>query len=124
MSKKLVTTKVLEGGIRRYTLANDVKTPETQYAAKLKRHFGVPSKESLHLLDCSQIRTIGPDIFKAILEIHKRLASRKHRLAISAGDNTRRYLEYRQNFNPKGIVDVYLTEEQAIRELRAEAARR
>jgi len=39
-----------------------------------------------------------------------------HRLVISAGNNARRWSQYKHAFQPKG-VDVFLTKEQAIREL-------
>lgn len=118
MSKRLFTTRALKGGIRRHTLANDVTVHRAQYAARLKKHFETPGKELLHILDCSKIRTIGPEVFEAIIEVHRQLVKRGHRLVISAGDDARRCLEYKNAFHPKEVW-VYLTEEAAIRELRS-----
>ena len=122
MSKRLFTSRVLAGGVRRHTLANAVDVPDEEYARRLKKYFGVPRKESLRLLDCSQIRTITTLVFEAIVEIHQKLAKSGQRLVISAGDNARRYHQYRDAFPAKG-VDVCLSEEAAIRELRTGASR-
>ena len=116
MSKKLITTRLLKGEIRRHTLANDITVSDAQYAARLKRHFSVSRKESRHILDCNQIRTIYQDVFAAIIKVHQTLAKRGKRLVISVGDNARQYSQYRCAFASSGVC-VCITEEAAILEL-------
>jgi len=118
LSKKLVVIRTLRGGIKRHTLRNAVEVESKTYARALTDHFKQLGRARLHLLDCSEIRCVVPEVFDAIVAVHKRLKLQGRKLVISAGDNVRRYSQYRQGFCADG-VEVCLTEEDAVRELLA-----
>ncbi len=116
MKKKLITTRVLAGGIRRHTLVGAVDVPEEDYVRAIKKHFTRFGSRSLHLLDCGEIRWISEETSRAIVDVHKRLAKKGRKLVISTGDNPARYLQYNATFAPER-VRVCRTEEEAKREL-------
>lgn len=118
MSKKLIVIRTLRGGIKRHTLRNAVEVESAEYARALTDHFKQHGSTRLHLLDCSEIRCVVSDVYDAIVAVHKQLEKHGRKLVISAGDNTRRYIQYKQEFCFEG-VSVCLTEESAVHELLA-----